>query len=199
MKFYKFIMKTVHRLKIYKMWSYLYRFLFQRKYNQYKLETYYDLRALENVFKSLKWTKDSTKELFDSCGSAHWVQYCLNQIKNTGIQPEGALDCDDFSNYAISTLWQYKNAHPYKLSLVCVSYKKSPKFLKGLSGHMVCLIEITQELPNLEINKFYHISNWGLKGPFDSKEQAIKSIGSEYAYIMGVELTKNLDVIKFYD
>ena len=79
----------------------------------------------------ITWKQDSIKELYDVCGSPNWVQHCINNIIHTNVQPNGALDCDDFSIWASNVIMEY-----YNPKILCVAYYDGQN---NVSGHAVCL------------------------------------------------------------
>lgn len=100
--------------------------------------------------KKLTWTADGPKELWDACGSPLWPQRCLDVISRGGEQPEGALDCDDFSAWAAAVV--DPKYRPKLISFVWVNK------VGKISGHVMCLCQ--------EGGKLFHIGNWGKCGPY---------------------------------
>ena len=131
-------------------WSHIYIWLFQRKYAHVPLPT--DLTPLEVAaeMRVIKWTKDGTKELGDSIGSAEWFQYLLNVVNETKEQPKGAVDCDNFAMWAYKVLDQ-----KYAPYLLCLSWRDEDG---GLHGHCVC------GGVGPESGEFFHVGNWGYMG-----------------------------------
>ena len=82
--------------------------------------------------KGLVWTKDGYKELFDDIGSAHWVQHCINQVRRGHEQPHGALDCDEYSAWAMETL--HHRYCPLLLSVSYISENPNPSLFKILNN-----------------------------------------------------------------
>lgn len=126
-------------------WSRTYRFLFQRKYLKFSLDEALPLKDVEEAMGLLTWKPDSFKELFDACGSPHWVQYCLQELRQGRKQPVGALDCDDHAVWAGTVL-----ESRYKPELFsCVWANSDGK----IAGHVVCLC--------YHAGKVFHLGNWG--------------------------------------
>ena len=104
---------------------------------------------MQNKLNLIKWTKDGTKELWDSCGSPHWVQHVIDEIDSGARQPKGALDCDDFTSWAVhvvgkkyeprifSFTWVGKTLDPYgkeKKEIVKKEEKKESEKQKKEDG-----------------------------------------------------------------
>ena len=64
--------------------------------------------AWDNI-RLLQWRKDGWKELFDSVGDPHWIQHCINEMHAGNPQPEGSLDCDDFSIWCTNCICIQQN------------------------------------------------------------------------------------------
>jgi len=142
-------------------WSKVFRAIAHRKYKGVELETGLAFITVSNRLRNLKWTKDGTAELWDACGSPHWVQYALNEIDSTGTQPKGGLDCDDFSSWAASAADETYD--PYLLQAAWLDQDGKPR------GHVMCLLH----LPN---GKVVHIGNWGMSEARDFEEDLIGDV-----------------------
>lgn len=148
------------KCRLYLLWSKFYRWLYHREYkNKTTLMKGIDPQAAVLLMAKLKWTKDTPKELWDAVGSPYWVQYCIDQISDDKPQPEGALDCDEFSSWAASCL--NPNLYPVVLN---VFWKNKD----GFSGHHVCMFR--------NESGYYHTGNWGQSGPFPSEGTVIENI-----------------------
>jgi hypothetical protein len=139
-----------HFTRIYSLWHMVYSFLYHRKYRKLNLDTGLSPNDAWNNIRVLQWRKDSWKELFDSVGDPHWIQHCINEVHAGNIQPEGSLDCDDFSIWCANCI-----SVDYAPVYFTQSYMKS-EFAVG--GHAVCVYK--------ENGSYYHVSNWGIRGPF---------------------------------
>jgi len=161
------------------LWSRLYRFLYHRKYKNFVApKGYLTIDEANREMAKLTWTKDGTKELWDSMGSDGWVQYVLNCIDAGEGQPVGALDCDDFSYWASRVLQDRYNAVIFVFSWI--SDKK-------LLGHAMCWCELD--------GSYVHIGNWGQSSPYNSLKPAcvdILDMYSESSPIGWALLTNNL-------
>jgi hypothetical protein len=148
------------KCRLYLVWSRFYRWLYHRGYrNTVSLMTGIEpSRALELMAK-LKWTKDTPKELWDAVGSPYWVQHCIDEVLAGNQQPEGALDCDEFSGWAATCI------NPAHNALVLNVFWKNED---GFSGHHVCMFK--------DISGYYHTGNWGQSGPFPSQGTVIEDI-----------------------
>ena len=152
----------VHALRIYPSWSKLYQAIYHRKFRNIVLTEMTPLTA-ESTLRLIEWRPDRWKEWGDVVGSPHWVQYCLNTVKEGRPQPEGALDCDDFA------LW----------SAQCLSTDYEPLYFTTswmdmagkFTGHAVCVF-FRGPLRKL----LYHIGNWGTRGPFPNLRSISKKM-----------------------
>ena len=142
-------------------WSKIYRWLWQREYKDVKLdENLSPIQANEKVRK-LTWRADGAWALGDACGSPHWVQYALNKVVAGLPQPEGYLDCDDFSSWCVNVVDRKHDPRIFTFSWVSKDGK--------LAGHAMCLVRQKD-------GRVYHIGNWGLYGPYLNLREACSVI-----------------------
>lgn len=135
-------------------WSWLYRWIFQSAYVDVQLPSNLTPEEATEDMDILTWTKDSVKELWDSIGLAQWVQHCLVAIRGVKPQPKGALDCDDYSEWAESVL-----DPKYRPRKWCLSWVDSDD---ELQGHAMCMGQ------DPETGEYFHIGNWGYMGTYPS-------------------------------
>ena len=161
LKFKVWMMKRFYRVGLWwwKWWSLLYRFLFHRKYKKVELDSHLTPTEVQTKLDKITWTKDGTRELWDSCGSPHWVQHVLGEIKKTKTQPAGALDCDDFTSWAVEAV--DKNLNPRIFSFTWVGRTFDPRpgknaQIKEIQGHAMCL------LTRIDTGQLFHVGNWGV-------------------------------------
>ena len=145
-------------------WSMLYRRLYHKKY-EYLLIMPCAPTVANETLRRIMWSPDTPKELWDACGSPGWVQHCLNEERLTGVIPEGALDCDDFSAWACESLTKAA----YNTQLLTVVYMRDGE----LHGHVVCMIT---EHVDKDTNTYRHLSNWGLSPKFADRLLLIADI-----------------------
>jgi len=172
--FAKIVYWLIHKSRIYSTWSKLYRLFYHRKYRKVKLGGPFEPDEILKKIKTLRWSSDTAKELWDAIGSPHWTQYCINMVAHGNPQPKGALDCDEFAIWCASVM----------------SLSHRPKFLNvfwrgsnGLDGHNICLYS--------DMDGFYHIGNWGKSNKFFSVETLVKSIvrlAEEKAILIGFSI-----------
>ena len=146
-------------LSFYSIWSKIYRKFNHDMFRSIPLDVGLSPEAAWKRMSVLTWTKDGYKELFDAIGSPHWVQHCINQIRRGQEQPHGALDCDEFSAWAVETL--HRRYCPLLLS---IAYQKEGRLKPG--GHNVC-VYVDKDV------QIYHLSNWGISGPYHNLEQLV--------------------------
>jgi hypothetical protein len=86
-------------LRLYYLWSKVYRFVWERQYQRtLEISVYDSYRALTRVTEKLTWTADGPKQLGDVISSPEWVEYCIR----TGTKNVG--DCDEFAIYNVAAL-----------------------------------------------------------------------------------------------
>lgn len=136
------------------VWSWLYRWIFQFSYGGTRLPSNLTPDEASEDMRILTWTKDAVKELWDSIGTAQWVQYCILQLRAGQDQPPGALDCDDYSEWAETVL-----APQYKPKKWCLSWVDADD---KIQGHAMCMGR------DPGTGEYFHIGNWGYMGPYPS-------------------------------
>tara|TARA_R110000824_G_scaffold337764_1_gene524339 strand:- start:1550 stop:2170 length:621 start_codon:yes stop_codon:yes gene_type:complete len=168
-----------------RLWSNIYRFLFHRKYKEVILPRNMSyIKASEEMVK-LKWAPDKAMQLWDVVGSPRWVQHCINQINEGHAQPLGAMDCDEFSCWAANVVHA-----KYIPAVFCFAWYDEGK--NKLHGHAMCWIKNKD-------GKYFHIGNWGLRGPYKNLREACSDI---LKYCLGCKpvgwalMDANLKVLK---
>ena len=144
-----------------------------------------NLVQAQEKMKTISWTKDGIKEIWDSCSSPHWVQHVINEIATRQIQPKGSLDCDDFSIWASNTI--SKNFFPHIFTFTWLDHRGK------LYGHAMCLTR------NKDGN-LVHIGNWGISRPYRNLREACIDILKMYHSdkpIGWALLDKNLNITKW--
>ena len=165
-------------------WSKVYRAIFHGKYWVYPVYTV----ALPTVVRwlaLLKWTADAAPELWDSCGSPSWVQYCIQEILAGRPQPKGSLDCDDSSVWAAHAL--PPEYEPRLMTVVWLNQRGT------VSGHVVCLGNEPADAV------LFHLGNWGMyEAPSDLRSAVTQILGlaNAKALIGWAILDKNLTIVK---
>ena len=155
----RLLMSVVHVLRIYPLWAKLYRATRQRKWRGIALPKGLEPREAQNRMNTVKWRKDTWREAWDAVGSPQWVQHCMNVIESGEPQPEGALDCDDFTSWATNVIDPL-----YKPLFFGQGWAPIDDENAGMktTGHAVCVVTMP------ETGKLWHCGNWGLLGPFDT-------------------------------
>lgn len=174
-KFVGILWWTFANTRIYFIWSRIYRFLFQSQWKHVRLWRGKTLREVDCAFKNLAWVPDGWKEFGDVIGSPQFVQHCINERLIGKSQPDGALDCDDFSVWAANVLDRYY--HPMMFSVIWANRERMVGFWKKLTnpftrfkGHAMCLTY--DELTGM----YTHISNWGISKSYPTIKQHIEDI-----------------------
>lgn len=172
-------------LVYWKYWSKLYRSLFHRKYRNIELEKNLNLVQASEKMKTISWTKDGIRELWDSCGSPQWVQHVINEKEKGNLQPKGSLDCDDFSSWAMAVV--DKRFYPCLFTFSWLDDEKK------LNGHAMCLTR------NKDGN-IVHIGNWGVSKPYKNLREACEDILVMYHTDIAIGwalLDKDLNILKW--
>jgi len=182
----KFFTKVAYwlafRLRIYLLWSKVYRWLYHRKYRTLQFPVSLTPEQATEEMKHLVWRKDGFKELWDAIGSPHWVQHTLAQIE-CGGQPPGAMDCDEFAVWAATVI-----APNYQPVVLNVMWRDE----KGTRGHNVCLYHSSGFL--------YHTGNWGKLGPYGTLQNLVEilfNLVQGQGYVVGWALySPDLKLVK---
>jgi len=119
------------RLRICQAKSWLYRRLFERKYQNIQVPAYQNMDDLVAFICRLIWTADSWAQLFDAFSYPGKIQY----VGTEGDRRIG--DCDEFALYCATAIansnLEYKNPR-----ILTVAYMQRDG---TLGGHNVCLLE----------------------------------------------------------
>jgi len=143
-------------------WSRVYRFLFNRKYNDVIVPRNLSYIRADEEMRKLKWSADKLLQLWDVVGSPRWVQHCMNRINEGHPQPKGALDCDEYSCWAAHAI------HPKYMPLIfcfCWYDTRDDK----IHGHAMCWVKNKD-------GKYFHLGNWGMRGPYTNLNDACLEI-----------------------
>jgi len=158
LKFKVWTMQRFYRVGLWwwKWWSMLYRWLYHRKYSKTLLTGDLTPAEIQGDLDLVTWTKDGTRELWDSCGSPHWVQYVIDDIKAGKPQPKGALDCDDFTSWACAVVDENYEPRVFSFTWVGQTFDEDGTSKHKIQGHAMCLLK------QKESDQLFHIGNWGL-------------------------------------
>lgn len=143
-------------------WSKVFRWFQNRRYGKTSLQ--YRLHHIDLLaeLKTLTWTKDGPAELWDACGSPHWVQHALNEIARGLPQPSGGLDCDDFTAWAVHVV-----DPAYTPLMLQVAWTGKDGEARG---HVVALLRSPRTM------QYFHVGNWGMSGFSDSVDYLVLDI-----------------------
>lgn len=152
-------------LRIYSIWSFIYRFLFERRFNQIPLSRFATLDAAHKKVIKMKWTSDSWKQLFDAVSSPQKVEAIVD---GTEPQPAHGTDCDEFAIYLANTIdaslidptvpLQASEPDLHEATMMTVTWvDKNGKY----GGHNVCLLEYRKDSGEVE----YRYMDYGLPNP----------------------------------
>jgi hypothetical protein len=152
------------------VWSKVYRFIHQRKYNLVPLKTHLTPSEANETVNVLRWSGDGPWALWDACGTPQWVQHAINEVSKGSRQPKGYLDCDDFSIWCAHVI--DKRYYPVVFTFSWLD--RSGK----LRGHAMCLTRQKD-------GRVCHVGNWGIYGPYaglrDACDEIMKLVGAEAA------------------
>jgi hypothetical protein len=201
LKFKIWMVQRFYRVGLFwwKWWSKLYRWLHHRKFYYIPLEENLKPAQVQNKLHLVKWTKDGPKELWDSCGSPHWVQNVIDEVHAGQPQPKGALDCDDFAMWAVHSVGKKYNPRIFSFTWIGTTLDPYGGEKKKIQGHAMCLITEKNRIRDPKA-RLYHIGNWGksqyrfsLKG---LSTDILKNTGSTQAVGWAL-LDKDLNVLKY--
>ena len=166
LKFKIWMMKKFYRVGLWwwKWWSKLYRLLHHRKFYYIPLDENLSPSQVQNKLNLIKWTKDGTKELWDSCGSPHWVQNVIDEIDSGAKQPKGALDCDDFTSWAVHVVSKKYDPRVFSFTWVGKTLDPYGRDKKEIKGHAMCLLTAKKRVRDSKA-RIFHIGNWGKSEP----------------------------------
>jgi hypothetical protein len=145
-----------HRSGGYRLWSGLYRFIWERKFSDVKLPTFVSLQLLGDLLTAHAdaWRADGAAQLGDACsypGKA-WMVF-------TGaLKPESGFDCDDFAVF-ITNVLQKSLLQGTMKDIIANPKMLFVTWLQGAapSGHNVCLFE----WPRADGAVFYSYMDYG--------------------------------------
>lgn len=147
------------------LWSRLYRSV--TKIRGLTLLTNLTPSRTQALLDQLPWSPDRWTDLWDVAADPTKFQRSLDTRAETGKVRDESRDCDDFAGWAATVL-----AETYSPTVVAISYQR--RNTASIAGHVVCIYrEPAQD------NRYYHMGNWGIRGPFSSEEAAVRSVPSE--------------------
>jgi len=90
------------RLGVYRLWSNIYRAIWERRFRDIPLKIFMDLKELGRYLQenSGKWKADSWKQLFDAVSYPAKAQ----EVFDGRYEATEGLDCDDYSAYITNVL-----------------------------------------------------------------------------------------------
>ena len=107
------IMSYLNLLLVYRYWSRIYRFIWERQYRYVPVTTYKSLQELVLVIQTCKWSADGWKQLWDAFSYPGKVQYIINTQP-----PEKRFigDCDEHALYIATALERTVNGENFSIS-----------------------------------------------------------------------------------
>jgi len=147
---------------IYGPWSRFYRWAFERKYKKMPTDLPWNTDKLLEFFKECTWTKDK------------WYMGWDVMSKPQRFYETKHGDCDEFATFAATAM---SGLVKWVLSVTWWV----PGARKKFHGHNVCLYPVmsTTKDGKTEIT-WWHISNWGRIGPYDTIYKVIESIPKRF-------------------
>lgn len=132
-------------LRLYSLWSHIYRFLFEQRFKHVKLTLVSTLRQAHQNVTKLKWTSDSWEQLFDAVSGPGKVEAIISGAEP---QPDHGTDCDEFASYLSNVIdnslvdgttpLQDSERDLWEATIMSVMWvDASGKY----GGHNVCLLE----------------------------------------------------------
>jgi hypothetical protein len=168
------------RFGIMRWWSGVHAWLWERN-KQEPLARYAGLGELVSKIRTLKWTADTWRELWDSVSSIGHIQWRADH------DPKGMIgDCDEFGRYSACVIRNELKNNPKwgtgdidTTYLLTVMWKKTggaewESNRKGYGGHNVCLIKYT--------DGYWSYMDYGMpSSPQLSVAEVVKQVRDRYA------------------
>jgi hypothetical protein len=134
LKLMRGVVWVVFRLRLYYVWSKIYRFFFERKWRRIELLHAHSLEHIEEITGKMKWRKDTWHVLWDTISTP-------KATYGRFLQGEPAGDCDDISLFAVWCIEEYvdRSANPKgigKIGLLSCPYIRD-KGKGKIGGHNV--------------------------------------------------------------
>jgi len=129
------------KLGIYRLWSRLYQFIWERE--RVPLKKFGSFSEFVTYIRTLKWRPDTWRQLWDAFSNPYHIQYIAN------TDPARAVgDCDEFAIYEAEVLAQQGLAaeKPWEVTdtnVLTVTWYQTGEIEPGetrMSGHNVCLL-----------------------------------------------------------
>jgi hypothetical protein len=169
------------KYKLYYRWSKVYQWLYERKYRNVELPTFYSLEDIQKLTDEMQWRKDTWVMLWDAISTPR-----ATYGRHVDDDKDKAGDCDDISLSAISFIENmvdngYINNIREVGLLSCPWLNEENK----AGGHNVGVFAYKEEIasaPGICVttaSKFAHISNWHsgrIQYGFDSLEDVVKDV-----------------------
>lgn len=163
--FWKFLYWLMMRVGIYFQWSRFYRYLNRdHEYIDTKVVRRFSPTEVRKAIRTLKWVKDGPTELWDAIADPRYGEWMYQTKLETGEQPEGAFDCDDFATWAAASL----ESDEWETCILNLVW--TVKGSIGIEGHNVALVR------NRHSGVYWHIGNWGSFGPFANTKAVVYSM-----------------------
>lgn len=132
-KICSFFVKMYLILNLYRIWSPIYRFVWERKYKNYPTALHTDWESLEIFVRAQVWTVDGWKQLWDAISYPGTVQYKSEHDHKIG-------DCDEFAIYLVHSINKAKEQGYFpeveSAQFMTICWTHGWHF----EGHNVCLI-----------------------------------------------------------
>jgi len=151
----------VYVLGLYFIWSRIGRVLFEFRWRG-EAPQEFDAEKIQGLLDTCTWRPDPWWHLGDM------ISYPRKFLETK------RGDCDEFAVAALSMGRhgiKYKSQHYFRLGLLTVNYRKDRPWILG--GHNVALFR--SDRPDGS-RVYIHLSNWGIRGPYASLEEAAESV-----------------------
>lgn len=136
------------KLRVYKFWSNVYRWLWESQWSDLKVSTYVTLSLITERARAGWWRADSWKQLFDAVSSPQYVEAVWS---GQAPVPTEGFDCDEFAIYLTAAIAKsLENG-------VMTDELQHPRFFTVLwmekdgwtpRGHNVCLVSRLMPRPD---------------------------------------------------
>lgn len=166
------------KLRVYQLKSYVYRWIWEREYQDIRISTFESLQKLAKHIKPQWWRADGWRQLWDATSYPGKAELVFRGIVNPPIQ---GFDCDDYAVFLTAAITE-SLAQGVLTDLV-----HRPKILNVMwfeswipHGHSVCLLVIPPSLESSTVR--YSYMDYGIPShPQNSVQEVVDLIRANYS------------------
>lgn len=172
------------KLRVYKTWSNIYRWLYERKYKSVVIPTFPSLHEIAKLLDGKKWRADGFFQLFDVISTPERAYMVLSGKEP---QPKLALDCDEFMIFAVHAIRSsimhdddFIKNEPRLIDAMCLTVTWVELTSGKASGHNVALLILSGGNLNTPL---YTYMDYGMPflAPKATIEEVVEYVRNRYA------------------